>query len=337
MTVTRKHLLGVLERFGEVTVAVAGDLLADVYIFARPVGLSREAPVMVLAEESERVTPGGAANAVNNILSLSGRARCVGLVGDDQAGLALITYFAGRGMDTSGIVTAGGAKTSTKTRVFAGDLHTVKQQVFRIDCVPPPRMSAQVEAGACDAIDEVAKACDAWLVSDYDGDFFSERVTARIGAITASGAVTVVDSHRRLAAFPGATCATPNEQEAALATGVPINGDDSAAEAGRRLRRATGARWMLVTRGNRGMALIGAGDAVTHVPIVGGTEIVDVAGAGDTVSAVMTLCLALGEDAVIAAVLASYAASVVVMKTGVATPTPEEVRLAIEKYPPPAV
>jgi hypothetical protein len=43
-----------------------------------------------------------------------------------------------------------GAKTCTKTRVFAGDVHTVKQQVFRLDCLPSPRMTEAPRGMRCD-------------------------------------------------------------------------------------------------------------------------------------------------------------------------------------------
>ena len=262
---------------------------------------------------------------------------CAGLVGDDSVGLALADCFESRGVDCGGIVKVKGGKTCTKTRVFAGDVHTVKQQVFRLDCLPSPRMTDAVEARVLSAIDAVDRRADAWLVSDYHGDFFTDKVVSKLNAIAASGKVMVVDSHRRLGAFRGVTCATPNEQEASLASGVAIRDDESAAEAARAIRLGTGDRCMFVTRGNRGMTVIRRDGAVRHLPIVGSSEIVDVAGAGDTVAAVVALAFALGEDAVTAGILASYAASVVVMKTGVATASPDEIRSAIEKYPLPAV
>ena len=89
------------------------------------------------------------------------------------------------------------------------------------------------------------------------------------------------------------------------------------------------ARHVFVPRGNSGMTIVGDGEPI-HLPIMGSADIVDVAGAGDTVAAVAALSFALGEEARTAGLLASYAASVVCMKTGVATASPEEIRAAIE-------
>ena len=256
MTIEKRHLLETLAGFGGVTVAVVGDLLADLYVNARPIGLSREAPVMVLEEEKQWISPGGAANAVTNCLSLSGKALCIGLVGDDRSGEMLLENLASRGAEGSGIVTVEDATTYTKMRVFAGDLHTVKQQVMRLDRRPADRLGAPVEKKVLDAIGRAARSADAWLVSDYDGDLFSEAVIARLDEV-GSRSVMVVDSHRRLTRFQGITCATPNESEAALASGVEITDDESAFNAAMRIREATDCDWVFLTRGNKGMAIVG--------------------------------------------------------------------------------
>jgi len=328
----KKELLATLESFGETAVAVAGDLLADLYVTARPVGLSREAPVMVLRQEDRWVSPGGAANAVGNILALSGAAEAVGVVGDDEEGRLLLAALRERGFSGDAVVTAPGARTYTKMRVFAGDLHTVKQQVMRLDSRPGGRVDGPVEQAVLAAIDSVDRHTDAWLVSDYDGDLFTDAVIERLRR-AAAGKLMVVDSHRRLARFAGAACLTPNEAEAAAASGIEITDEKSAREAARRLLEMTGAEWVFLTRGNRGMVITGADGSFHSVPIVGPQDIVDVAGAGDTVAAVVTVCLANGAEALTAGLLAAYAASVVCMKTGVAAATVEEVAAAIEAHP----
>ncbi len=302
----------------------------------RPVGLSREAPVMVLEEEAQWISPGGAANAVSNCLSLSGSALCIGLVGDDRPGEMLLENLASRGADAGGIVTVEDAATYTKMRVFAGDLHTVKQQVMRLDRRPADRLGSAVERKVLEAITQAAKTADAWLISDYDGDLFSEAVIRRLHRVGGKN-VMVVDSHRRLARFQGITCATPNESEAALASGVDIADDESAFNAATRIREAADCDWVFLTRGNKGMTIVGRNGTRAGLPIVGPSDIVDVAGAGDTVAAVVTLSLAQGADALTAALLAAYAASVVCMKTGVAAAEPGEIRAAIEEYPLPEI
>jgi len=92
---------------------------------------------------------------------------------------------------------------------------------------------------------------------------------------------------------------------------------------------------LLITRGNKGMALFLRDGRVHHIPIQGTDEIADVTGAGDTVAAAVTLALASGADFYTAALVANCAAGVVVMKRGTAVVTAEELKMVVgEGYGP---
>jgi bifunctional ADP-heptose synthase (sugar kinase/adenylyltransferase) len=86
---------------------------------------------------------------------------------------------------------------------------------------------------------------------------------------------------------------------------------------------------LLVTRGNKGMALFSRDGQVRHIPISGTDEIADVTGAGDTVAAAVTLGLASGADFYTAARVANCAAGIVVMKRGTAVVTADELKAVI--------
>ena len=83
------------------------------------------------------------------------------------------------------------------------------------------------------------------------------------------------------------------------------------------------------------MFVYDADGSCEHVGIVGTRDVTDVTGAGDTVSATVSLALASGATFAEAAEMATYAASVVVMKRGTATITPDELLSVREKYPTP--
>jgi len=79
------------------------------------------------------------------------------------------------------------------------------------------------------------------------------------------------------------------------------------------------------------MALLEKGGVAEMIHICGGDEIVDVSGAGDTVAAVAALGLVAGGTFLHAANLANVAAGLVVMKSGTATTTQQEVLGLIDK------
>jgi D-beta-D-heptose 7-phosphate kinase/D-beta-D-heptose 1-phosphate adenosyltransferase len=87
---------------------------------------------------------------------------------------------------------------------------------------------------------------------------------------------------------------------------------------------------VLITRGEAGMSLVDAAGDVAHVPTTA-REVYDVTGAGDTVIATLALALAAGATTLEAAVLANFAAGVVVGKVGTATATASELAAAITR------
>jgi bifunctional ADP-heptose synthase (sugar kinase/adenylyltransferase) len=68
----------------------------------------------------------------------------------------------------------------------------------------------------------------------------------------------------------------------------------------------------------------------TKIPVFNKSEVFDVTGAGDTVTAVYSLALAAGIDPVYSAIIGNIAASIVVRQFGCATTTTEELISAVE-------
>ena len=68
------------------------------------------------------------------------------------------------------------------------------------------------------------------------------------------------------------------------------------------------------------------------IPIFGSDEIIDVTGAGDTVITVLTSALCAGANSLEAANLANVAGGLVVMKSGTATVSVEELINALKDH-----
>ena len=87
-------------------------------------------------------------------------------------------------------------------------------------------------------------------------------------------------------------------------------------------REAT-AQAVLVTRGERGMSLFEGNKDSWHIPTQA-RQVYDVTGAGDTVVGTLALALSIGVTMREAAMLANYAAGVVVGMVGTATVTTKQ-------------
>jgi D-beta-D-heptose 7-phosphate kinase/D-beta-D-heptose 1-phosphate adenosyltransferase len=124
--------------------------------------------------------------------------------------------------------------------------------------------------------------------------------------------------------YRGCDAITPNRKETEVATGTPIATDDDLAKAALAVRQASGASHVLITLGERGMALARPDGSIEMIPAQA-REVFDVTGAGDTVLAYFGLCLASGAEASDAAWVANAAAGVAVAKLGTSAVAPQEV------------
>ena len=315
-------------------VAVVGDLIADQFLYGEISRVSREAPVFILRHEHTDTVPGGAANCALNLAALGARAALVGTVGRDEPGRALLERLRAAGVDTAGVVELDGARTTTKVRILAGQAHSTRQQVIRVDyeaapLAPDDPLHAELAA----RLRAAARAADACVVSDYNYGVAGGRAREEMRETAARGVPVLVDSRFRLTEFPGFTSATPNEDEVEQLVGRRL-GDRAALEAaGRELRERLGFPSLLVTRGPQGMLLLQDGADPLHLPAVGAREAVDVTGAGDTVIAAYALALASGASFAEAARLANHAGGLVVMKRGTASVTPRELLASLNESP----
>jgi D-glycero-beta-D-manno-heptose-7-phosphate kinase len=305
-------------------VTVIGDLIADQFLFGEISRVSREAPVLILRHERTETVPGGAANCVMNLASLGAQASVVGAVGDDEAGRALLARLAAAGVDCGGVVISARLQTTTKVRVLAGQAHSPRQQVIRVDYESKTRAD-EFESDILARFDERQGASEAVIVSDYDYGVAGAGLIAALREVTAAGSKPVlVDSRFRLREFRGLTSATPNEDEVEQLTGRRIADAAGLASLGEELRSSLGFRALLITRGRDGMMLLAEGSAPIQMAAVGSHDAVDVTGAGDTVIATYALALAAGAGYHEAAALANHAGGIVVLKRGTACVTPEE-------------
>ncbi len=318
-----KRIAEIVATFPKARVAVVGDFMADVYLHASPARLSREAPVMVANWESETVIPGGAANAVNNLVALGAQVLPFGIVGEDDAGAMLREFFASACGASEGIVRQSEIATVSKMRVMVGEEGRSKQQVLRIDKEPKQEPSTGIQAEVFRRLEVSLPEIDAILFSDYGYGLVEGNWPGRFRGRPGCPILTA-DSRYALGEFQDVDLVTPNHSEAEALIGSPVLTDDETKAAARRLRTQLQAKSVLITRGNRGMLL---DDGVEQYLVAASgaiDEVTDVSGAGDTVISVATLALVGGATALEAAYLANDAAGVVVTKPGAATLTPQE-------------
>jgi D-glycero-beta-D-manno-heptose-7-phosphate kinase len=329
----RSRLHRLIDEFRAQRVVLYGDLVLDRFILGSPKRISREAPVIILKFEEQRDVPGGGANALANIVSLGGTVLPVAVVGDDETGARMLEILGARGVDTGSIVVVPGFRTVTKVRLLAGGPASQRHQVARYDVEDSLEPGGAWLARVLAELERLAPTAGAAAISDYGYGVVSPEGVARLRASLPAGAMAVADSRFALTRLGVVDGATPNLEELASVAGSPLESDEAVAAAAEALRHRLGARFVVATRGSRGLTLAREGAAAAHVPVYGTDQVADVTGAGDTVIATLTLALAAGASPLDAARLADLAGGIVVMKLGTATVAPDELHRAVDLAP----
>ncbi|MFQ5455387.1 MAG: D-glycero-beta-D-manno-heptose-7-phosphate kinase [Nitrospirota bacterium] len=307
-------LSGYVNRFDEAKILIIGDLMVDHYIWGKVKRISPEAPVPVVNVTSESILLGGAANVLNNILSLKGMVEICGVIGDDYFGKRLIEEIKERGLEkTDGIIVEGGRATTKKTRIIAHN-----QQVVRFDREKKESISSESQKKIYRFVKNMIGSIGCIVISDYaKGVIAPEFIKDILELADRNNITTIVDpkvNHFDL--YKGVTIITPNNIEASMASGIDADDDKNFIKMGKTILNRLDCKAVLITRGEEGMSLF-EGDDVTHIPTVA-QEVYDVTGAGDTVVSVLSLALSVGAAIKEAAVIANYAAGVVVGIVGTA-------------------
>src|SRR5437588_2490372 len=312
--------------FSNATILCLGDIMLDRFAYCDTERISPEAPVPVLLKRTQGML-GGVGNVARNIAALGGRAVLMGLLGQDQAGQEVRNLM----RETAGIVDAHVASanrpTICKTRFIAGH-----QQLVRVDEESPHDLEAAEETALIAALDRHLGDCDAVILSDYaKGTLGPKIIETAIARGRALGIPVYVDPKSTdFARYRGATCIAPNLRELAAAAHMPVATNAEIVAAATKVMQDATAEAILVTRSEKGMALIEASGAV-HIEAARAREVFDVSGAGDTVVAVLALARAGGYSLTQAMHLANTAAGIAVSKLGTATVELDELMLELSR------
>jgi len=300
------HAADLFDRMSGRRVLVVGDVMIDEWVWGGVSRISPEAPVPVVVVTDHSFTLGGAGNVANNLRALGARVTFAGAVGNDAEGARIVELLDTIQVDRSGLI-------SVEDRP--------NQQVVRADWESVKPLEPADEARLCAGVARLAPEHDAVVFSDYAKGLLSRKL---VEAASGAPVVTADPKPKNMALFSGVTCVAPNVLEAATATGIAIEDEASLFRAGDMLLEELGCRYVVITRGEHGMALFGKDGEHLLIPSVART-VYDVSGAGDTVIAVLALALAAQTPIALAVRLANFAAGAVVAKLGTATASPDEI------------
>ncbi|HAM74095.1 MAG TPA: D-glycero-beta-D-manno-heptose-7-phosphate kinase, partial [Alcanivorax sp.] len=307
--------------FGQARVLVAGDVMLDRYWHGPTGRISPEAPVPVVRVTELEDRPGGAANVALNMAALGARAELVGLTGQDEAA-GILEQRLGAADVLCDFQKVAGLPTITKLRVISR-----QQQLLRLDF--EESFQDQDPAPFAEKVKGRLAGCGALVLSDYAKGALRD-CPGLIALAREAGVPVLVDPKGSdFGRYRGATLLTPNLAEFEAVVG-PVPDEKTLLEKGQALMAELDLGALLITRSEKGMTLLRAGQTELHLP-AHAREVFDVTGAGDTVISTLAVSLAAGADLAEAVVLANIAAGIVVGKLGTAVVSAPELRRAVHQ------
>jgi len=302
-----------LKRIKGLKVLVVGDVMLDRYLIGEVRRISPEAPVPVLKVIDESSVAGGAANVALNAVALGGAVECMGCFGNDKKGEELISLLSSSGVMVDSKFINEEAATISKTRVMASN-----QQICRVDREQGPHDYCPNLSELGDLIKQRAQSADVVIVSDYGKGFVTDEL---ISFLKSTASFLAIDPKpNRLLDYRSPDLLTPNRIEALEIAGHSRfhEGEFPTREVVDKIFKLCGPAKLAITLGAKGILLAEDGKLLKIIPTAA-REVFDVSGAGDTVIAALSMCLASGETFENSVRLANMSAGIVVGKVGTAT------------------
>lgn len=298
----------IFSQFSGLKILIIGDVMLDVYDWGRVERISPEAPVPIINITKTEKRFGGAANVALNIKALGAYPILCSVIGDDLAGADFLTLAHENHLETSGIFQSKGRPTTQKRRVIAGSQH-----LLRIDSETDKPISESEYNLLIYIIQPLLLGCQLVLFEDYDKGVISQKLIKTIVDLCIKNNIpTTVDPKKRNFMFyQQVTLFKPNLKE--LKDGLKLDFYGNLIEdiciALEKLNDHLQAENYLITLSENGVLLKTKTDYY-HIK-AHHREISDVSGAGDTVIAVASVCIAAGLQPKLMAELANLSGGLV--------------------------
>jgi len=277
-----------LKRIKDIKILVAGDIMLDCYVCGEVERISPEAPVPILRVTKEYHMLGGCGNVIRNIRSIGADVTCIAAIGNDSAGKNIMNELGLLDVKTNFIIKE--EMTTRKTRYIANNGYT---QMFRAD----REDVGYIKIGSL----KIENNYDIIIVSDYAKGMITSDL---MSALKKTNIPIVVDPKpQNMWLYDNVFMITPNKKEY----------DEICTSSTHPFAR--GIRYILKTLGKDGVELLEEGERICSVAAIP-IDVYNVTGAGDTVVAMISLCLAMGLDVEAAVKISNKCAQYVVTQPG---------------------
>ncbi len=215
--IDKNDLLLTLKNLRNAKVAVIGDTIVDQYAACEPIGLSAEAPVVVVREISLRNFIGGAAIVAKHLKSLGATVELLSIVGDDQNARLVKEDLKANGITDNLIVDCSRPTTFKKRYVVEN------QKLFRVSRLESTSVNSKIEDYLIKKLELIAPKIDCLVISDFVYGVITTKLIGKIIEFSKKynlklcGDLQCSSQIGKITKFKGFSLLCPNEKEARIA------------------------------------------------------------------------------------------------------------------------
>ena len=294
---------------------VVGDTILDQYTLCDPIGMSAEAPVIVIKEIESRNFIGGAAIVAAHIKSLGAQCELISVTGDDLESFAVKKELKNKQIKCS-IISDKSRPTTFKKRYLVDN-----QKLLRVSRLEDKHLKAEVEEKLIKKINKAALEADAIIISDFIYGVLTKKVIETIyDCVREKNLMLFADLQcssqiGNITKYKNASLLCPNEREARLAL---QNKEIGLEQLSTDLIKLTKSERLLMKLGPEGfIAYDHDKNKLISQPFPALTvNPIDVAGAGDSLLALMATGLASKQNMFETAAAACCMSSLAVQNMG---------------------
>ncbi len=331
---SRRQLLSSMEAWSGTRLIVLGDTIVDQYAACEAIGMSAEAPVVVVRELARRNFIGAAAVVAAHIRALGAQVDLVSVVGADSTADLVQQQLQAQGI--------GDALTRDPSRptTFKKRYVVENQKLFRVSRLEQHNLDAAIEAQLIARLEALAPQAQAIVVSDFVYGVVTPRVLevvqdlARRHGLLLFGDLQCSSQVGSITRFQNFSLLCPNERELRLALQDKDSGLESLSQ--QLLQQSHCERLVVKLAAEGFIAYDRAADGKIRSQPFPALSVnpLDVAGAGDSVLAVMATGLASRQAMMPTAAVACCMAALAVETMGNTPITAEALRSSLEEVLP---
>jgi len=315
-SIGKEGMVRCIEKFSTCRIAVLGDTIIDQYAACEALGMSAEAPVIVVKELEKKTFLGGAGIVAAHITALGAKCDLVSVIGQDSVSEIVRVKLKDLRVGDE-VETDPSRPTTFKKRYIVNN-----QKLFRVSRLEEHVLDGVVEDKIVKRLLKIGPTANGIVISDFVYGVITPRILKVVRKLAIKhnlmlfGDLQCSSQVGSIAKYKDFSLLCPNEKEARIALCDKNNGLEQISQ---KLIQETGCKGLIMKLGGDGF--------ITYERCLNGSvrsqafpalcsNPIDVAGAGDSLLAVMAAGLTSGADIMTTSAIAACMSALAVRTMG---------------------